>query len=82
MLPGAILKNLLKAAQTLILGGCLHRKMGWPIWLDGHSYRVCMDCGIQRLFDEATLREYGPYSYQVHDLLVRPGKEVGKRQVA
>jgi len=75
------LKGILKAAQTLVFGGCFHRKMGWPIWLGGQSYRVCMDCGIKRLFDEKTLREYGPYSYQIHDLLGRTN-EAGKRQLA
>jgi hypothetical protein len=82
MLPGITLKSLLKAAQTLIFGGCLHRKMGWPIWLGGQSYRVCLDCGIKRLFNETTLRGYGPYSYQIHDLLGRQGEATGKRQVA
>jgi len=56
--------------------------MGWPIWLGGHTYRVCLDCGIQRLFDETTLRGYGPYSYQIHDVLRHQGKEVSRRQVA
>ena len=76
------MKSLLKAAKTLMFGGCLHRKMGWPIWLGGHSYRVCMDCGIKRLFDERTLRAYGPYSYQVNDLIGRRGEQISKSQVA
>jgi hypothetical protein len=75
------LKSILEAAKALVFGGCLHRKMGWPIWLGGHSYRVCLDCGAKRLFDEATLRGYGPYSYQIRDLLGRQGKELSKRQV-
>ena len=76
------MKSLLKAAQTLIFGDCLHRKMGWPIWLGGHSYRVCLDCGIKQLFDERTLRAYGPHSYHIHDLIGQPSKDIGKRQVA
>ena len=52
---------------------CRHKRMGWPIWLGGSSYRVCMDCGIKRLFDERTLREYGPYSYHINELLGRQG---------
>ena len=57
-----------------VFGGCRHKKMGWPIWLEGHSYRVCVDCGIKRLFDEETLRGYGPYSYQINELLAREGR--------
>jgi hypothetical protein len=56
---------------VLVFGGCRHKKMGWPIWLGGHAYRVCLDCGIKRLFDEEKLRAYGPYSYQIRDLLAR-----------
>lgn len=74
--------SILEAAKALVFGGCLHRKMGWPIWLGGRSYRVCLDCGIKRLFDEATLRGYGPYSYQIHDILGRQGEQVSKRQIA
>jgi hypothetical protein len=39
--------------------------MGWPIWLGGRSYRVCLDCGIQQLFDEGMMRGYGPYAYDL-----------------
>jgi hypothetical protein len=74
------LKSIFKAARALVFGGCRHKKMGWPIWLGGHAYRVCLDCGIKRLFDEERLRGYGPYSY---DLFGREGsKELGKRQIA
>ncbi|MFZ3210098.1 MAG: hypothetical protein WA188_01155 [Terriglobales bacterium] len=59
------MRNILKTVRVLIFGGCRHKKMGWPIWLEGHSYRVCLGCGIKRLFDEQTLREYGPYSYHL-----------------
>ena len=67
------MRNIFKAARVLIFGGCRHKKMGWPIWLEGHSYRVCLGCGIKRLFDEQTLREYGPYSYHINDILGREG---------
>ena len=67
------LRNIFKAARMFVFGGCRHRKMGWPIWLGGSSYRVCLDCGIQRLFDEDTLRGYGPYSYHINELLSGEG---------
>jgi len=44
---------------------------------------VCSVRDVPGLYhDEGTLRSYGPYSYQIHDLLGRQGKEVSKRQVA
>lgn len=77
------MKSILKAARALVFGGCRHKRMGWPIWLGGHAYRVCLDCGIKRLFDEERLRGYGPYSYQIRDVFAQEGgKEHGRRQVA
>jgi hypothetical protein len=76
------LKSILKAARALAFGACRHRRMGWPIWLGGRSYRVCLDCGIQRLFDEGTLRGYGPYSYQIHGVLRHHDTGDSKRQLA
>jgi len=65
---GALMGSIFNAVRMLAFGGCRHKRMGWPIWLEGHSYRVCVNCGIKRLFDERTLREYGPYGYDVHQL--------------
>ena len=77
------MRTFFKAARALVFGGCRHKKMGWPIWLGGHSYQVCLECGIKRLFDENRLRGYGPYSYQIRDLLPREGgTERRSRQVA
>jgi len=61
--------DIFKAVRALVLGGCRHKNMGWPIWLEGCSYRVCLDCGAKRVFDEATLHGYGPYSYHTSELL-------------
>ena len=44
---------------------CRHKRMGWPIRQDGHTYQTCLDCGIQRLFDENRFQGYGRYG---HDL--------------
>jgi hypothetical protein len=63
------MRGIFKAVRALVFGGCRHKNMGWPIWLEGHSYRVCLDCGIKRLFDEETMRGYGPYSYHTSELL-------------
>jgi len=58
-----------KTAWKLVLTGCRHKNMGWPIRLEVCSYRVCLDCGIKQIFDEETLCGYGPYSYDTNDLL-------------
>jgi hypothetical protein len=39
--------------------------------VEGYSYQVCVGCGIKRLFDENTFHGYGPYSYDLHDLMAR-----------
>jgi len=44
---------------------CRHKKMGWPIRQDGYTYQACLDCGIQRLFDERRFQPYGQYSYDL-----------------
>ena len=78
-----LLWSIFKAARQLVFGGCRHKKMGWPIWLGGHAYQVCLECGMKRLFDEDKLHGYGPYSHQIRDLLPPEGGRVrGGRQVA
>ncbi len=52
----------------VLLRGCLHTHMGWPIRLDGYTYRVCLGCGIKRLFDEEALACYGGYGYDLQQL--------------
>ena len=55
-----------------IFRGCQHRQMSWPIRFNRqYSYRVCTDCGIQRLFDPEAFRNCGPYSYDLHELIAR-----------
>jgi len=57
---------------TLMLRGCWHRRMGWPIRYDDEfSYQVCTDCGIKRLYDDGAFRAYGPYGYDVEKLIAR-----------
>lgn len=55
-------------ALASLLRGCWHTNMLGPIRLGGHSYRVCVGCGIKRLFDEQTLVCYGRYGYDVQRL--------------
>jgi len=74
---------------AFLLGGCWHSKMGWPIRLDSCTYRVCLGCGIKRLFDEKSFLSYGRYSYDVKQLkrpggtihAFRPGQEMAVSQM-
>ncbi len=60
------------AAAAFLLRGCWHAHVSWPIRYDAdYSYRVCTDCGAVRLFDEKTFREYGPYHYDLDELIAR-----------
>src|SRR5438874_7992140 len=54
-----------------IFRGCWHRKMSWPVRYQEHSYQVCLGCGIKRLFDERSFRAYGPYSYDLNQLIAK-----------
>ncbi len=56
-------------AAVVVLRGCWHRKMSWPVSAQNHSYQVCLGCGIKRLFDEHKFRAYGPYSYDLTRLI-------------
>src|SRR5260370_3846158 len=56
-------------AAVLVLRGCWHRKMSWPVRYQDHSYQVCLGCGIKRLFDEKSFCAYGPYSYDLNRLV-------------
>ena len=59
----------LAGAGVVVLRGCWHRKMSWPVRAQDHSYQVCLGCGIKRLFDENAFRAYGPYSYDLSQLI-------------
>jgi len=56
-------------AAAFLLRGCWHTKMSWPIREGERSYQVCLGCGIKRLFDEGTFRGFGPYGYDVKELI-------------
>ncbi len=69
--PLGLLGTGVAGAAVVVLRGCWHRKMSWPIRIQGYSYQVCLGCGIKRLFDETTFRGYGPYSYDLDKLIAR-----------
>ena len=57
------------AGAAVVLRGCWHSKMSWPVRAHGYSYQVCMGCGIKRLFDEKDFCAYGPYRYDLNSLI-------------
>lgn len=59
----------LAGAGLVVLRGCWHSKMSWPVRAQEYSYQVCLSCGIKRLFDEEAFRAYGPYSYDLGRLI-------------
>jgi hypothetical protein len=62
----------LGGAAAFILRGCWHTSMSWPTRHDEEfSYQVCTSCGIKRLYDQKTFHAYGPYGYDLHELIAR-----------
>ena len=64
----------LGSAAAVLLRGCWHNRMSWPVKdEESHefSYQVCTGCGVKRLFDETSFEAYGPYSYDLHTLIAR-----------
>lgn len=60
------------SAAAYLLRGCWHTHMSWPTSVDDEfSYQVCTACGIKRLYDSNVFRAYGPYGYDVHELVAR-----------
>jgi hypothetical protein len=65
--------NSLADAAAVAFSGCWHRKMSWPIEVQGYKYQVCLTCGVKRLFDEKTFSAYGPFRYDLDQLIAREG---------
>jgi hypothetical protein len=70
--PALLLVSLGLAANRL-LRFCRHKRMGWPIRRGRYTYQACLDCGIQRPFDEKRFRSYGRYSYDLTQTGTREG---------
>jgi hypothetical protein len=67
---------------VVMMRGCWHRKMSWPVRAQGHAYQVCLGCGVKRLFDEGTFRAYGPYRYDLNELIAWSNAEKVKEMPA
>ena len=46
------------------LFGCQHRDMSRPFSRQGETYRVCINCGARRRFDEKTWNSSGRYYHK------------------
>lgn len=83
--PLGLMATGVAGAAVLVLRGCWHRKMSWPVRYQEHSYQVCLGCGIKRLFDEKSFCAYGPYSYDLNKLIAwdldQQVKEAGDESV-
>jgi len=66
--PASVIAAGVTSAAVVMMRGCWHQKMSWPLSVQGSSYRVCLGCGIKRLFDEPSFTSYGPYSYDLNKL--------------
>lgn len=67
--PLGLLATSLAGIGVVVMRGCWHSKMSWPVRARDHSYQVCLGCGIKRLFHEKDFRAYGPYSYDLNRLI-------------
>ena len=67
--PIGLLATSLAGIGVVVMRGCWHSKMSWPVRAQDHSYQVCLGCGIKRLFNEKDFRAYGPYSYDLGRLI-------------
>jgi hypothetical protein len=67
--PASVAATGIAGMTLLLLRGCWHRKMSWPVRAQGVAYQVCLGCGVKRLFDENGFRSYGPFSYSLDQLI-------------
>jgi hypothetical protein len=67
--PAGAMATGLAGVAVLLLRGCWHRKMSWPVRAQGYAYQVCLGCGVKRLFDESYFRSYGPFHYDLTELI-------------
>lgn len=93
--PLGVATTSLAGVVLLALRGCWHRRMSWPVRMQEHAYQVCLECGVKRLFDEKRFCSYGPFRYDLkeliaweraktenlHDRASRSGAEIGTPEI-
>jgi hypothetical protein len=75
--PGVVATSL-AGAVVMAIRGCWHGRMSWPAAVQGYSYQVCLKCGAMQLFDEKTFRAYGPFRYDLNQLIALQSPEKRK----
>jgi len=76
--PFGVAVTSLAGIALVALRGCWHRHMSWPVRMQDHSYQVCLECGVKRLFDEKRFCSYGPFRYDLNELIAwQHGKRSG-----
>lgn len=68
--PAGVVGTSLAGAAVVAFRGCWHGKMSWPIGVQGYSYQVCLSCGAMRLFDEKIFSAFGPFRYDLNELII------------
>jgi hypothetical protein len=69
--PVGVMATGLAGVVLVALRGCWHRRMSWPVRSQGYAYQVCLGCGAKRLFDEERFRAYGPWGYDLNEMIAR-----------
>ena len=67
--PLGVAATSVAGVALLAMRGCWHRRMSWPVRMQDHSYQVCLGCGVKRLFDEKKFCSYGPFRYDLNELI-------------
>ena len=67
--PLGVVATSVAGVAVVALRGCWHRRMSWPVRMQNHSYQVCLECGVKRLFDEEKFCSYGPFRYDLTELI-------------
>lgn len=44
--------------------GCPHKELSRPFSRQGETYRVCINCGARRRFDQQTWNSAGPFYFK------------------
>jgi hypothetical protein len=78
--PLGLAATAVTGAAVVVLRGCWHSKMSWPISTGQCAYQVCLGCGIKRLFDERNFRGYGPYHYDLEKLIAWERTRAGRAE--
>jgi hypothetical protein len=76
-----VVASSLAGAVGVAFRGCWHSRMSWPVAVTGYSYQVCLGCGAKRLFDENTFRAYGPFRYDLNELIVPNATNSGSDRI-